>query len=118
MLSDPPAMAHLGTAEAQPGLAGCQVSVQAAAPTVTAGETVSLLGALVCQEATVAANQSLTVYQRAAGTPGFSAIGTASTEASGSYQSTTPALSSNSSFYVRVGSARQRPRIRQSRRLR
>lgn len=106
VLSNPPGDGATGAAEGQSGLSGCQVSIQATALTVTAGEPAGLLGALVCPQAGSAAGQALTVYQRTAGTPGFVAAGTAISEENGSYQFTTAALSSNSSFYVRVGGIR------------
>jgi len=80
----------------------CHLSLQAASPRITAGETVTLLGQLVCPGGRSAANEPVTVYQhQRGGAPGLSEVGTATTEADGSYQFTPAAFETNTSFYVR-----------------
>jgi hypothetical protein len=82
------------------GRGTCSVSLEASAAVVTAGETVTLLGQMVCPAAGGAAGESLTVYQRERGSP-QSELATVTTGEDGSYQLTTGPLTSNSVFVVR-----------------
>lgn len=89
----------------------CRLSLNAAPRFIEAGETAVVFGALACPAGTSAAGQAVTVLQRSAGTPGVSTAGTTSTDASGHYQLTTPALLTNSLFYATAAGAQsgQRP---------
>jgi stage V sporulation protein SpoVS len=91
-----------------PGLRGsCRLSLEASSPRITAGETVTLFGQLVCTNGMSAAGEPVTVYQRpsAVGASGLSEVGTATTEADGSYQFTPTAFNTNSVFVVRFPTA-------------
>jgi len=77
---------------------GCRLKLNAAPRLVQSGETALLYGTLSCAEAAGAANQTVTVNEHSAGSPGTSVAGTATTDAAGNYQLTSPALTSNSSF--------------------
>ena len=89
----------------------CRLSLNAAPRFIEAGETAVVFGALACPAGTSAAGQAVTVLQRSAGTPGVSTAGTTTTDASGHYQLTTPALLTNSLFYATAAGAQsgQRP---------
>ncbi len=84
----------------------CALQLSAPAGELTAGEALTLSGSLICPTAEAAAEQTVTIYQRVAGTPGFSALGTTTTEASGAYTFTIEALQTNSVFYARADGAR------------
>lgn len=80
---------------------GCHLSIDATSHRITAGESVTVFGALLCPSASVA-DQPVTVYQlQPAGGATRLLVGTATTEADGSYQLTPAALSTNSTFLVR-----------------
>jgi hypothetical protein len=85
---------------------GCHVSVYAEPHVVTSGESVQLFGALSCPGGALTANQVVTVYERAAGTPGFKIVGTVMTGAGGSFSIIPPAITTDSFFYVRTAGAR------------
>jgi hypothetical protein len=86
---------------------GCHLSIYAEPHVVTSGESVQLFGALSCPPAgSSAASQSVTVYERTAGTPGFAIVGTATTGPGGSFAFTPPAVTADSFFYVRAAGAR------------
>jgi hypothetical protein len=82
----------------------CSVSLNVAPRLLTAGETALAYGQATCPGGTEA-SQPVTLYQRAAGSPGFSVAGTTTTDAKGFYQLATAALASNTQFYSAVGSA-------------
>jgi len=86
----------------------CPLTIELAPATLTAGEAATVTGSLLCATSTEAAEQTVTVYQRVAGTPGFNAVGTATTDASGVYRFTTEALQANGAFYVRADGKRSR----------
>src|ERR1039458_5206975 len=68
------------------GGAGCSVNLEATPPMITAGAPLSLVGTLDCPEAASAADQTVTLYQKVARTPGFNITGTTTTEANGTFQ--------------------------------
>jgi hypothetical protein len=91
------------TARRQRDAAGaCELSLSVASAQLTAGESATLIGTLSCPVASEAAEQAIAIDQRVAGTPGFSIIGTATTEANGAFQLSTAALEANSVFYASV----------------
>jgi hypothetical protein len=73
-----------------------------------AGEAATVAGSLVCASASDDAEQTVTVYERIAPTPGFNAVGTATTDASGAYRFSTEPLEGNGAFYVRSQGSRSR----------
>ena len=85
----------------------CQVSLQASSSRITAGETVTLRGQLLCASGMSAADEPVTIYQRQvpAGASGSSDLGTATTEADGSFQFTPTAFSTSSIFVARFPTA-------------
>jgi hypothetical protein len=101
-----PAASSAESSPQQPSRGGkCHLSI-AAPPQITAGETTTLSGQLQCPSDRSAAGEAVTVYQRerSAGSA-LSEVGTASTEADGSYQLTLPAFAADSIFYVRAQAA-------------
>lgn len=90
-----------------PGAGGrCRIELAPAAP-VPGGQPVTLSGALECASSAAAEAQTLTVEQHVAGAPGFTAVGTVTTGAGGSFSFTTPeGLAADSVFSVRAPGAR------------
>jgi hypothetical protein len=83
--------------------------VAGGAATLVAGETATLVGQLTCPLAAQAAAQTVQLEQHVAGTPGFAAVATASTEADGTFQlSIAQGLAANSVFYALTPGARSR----------
>ncbi len=85
----------------------CKLSLSVAPRLVTSGETALAYGRLACG-GSAEAGQPVTLYERAAGSPGVTLAGTGATDAHGFYQITTPALTANSLFYA-VSGATQSP---------
>jgi hypothetical protein len=96
------------TAAARQRRERCTVELNVASSELTAGESATLDGSLTCPESFNAAEQTVTIYQRVAGTPGYYAIGSASTAPDGVYRFATEALDANSTFYASAGAARSR----------
>jgi len=84
---------------------GCSVKLQATPPTITARAPLSLDGTLSCPEAASAADQTVTLYQKVARTPGFAIAATATTETNGTFQFAPFGLEINSVFYVGAAGA-------------
>jgi hypothetical protein len=78
----------------------CEVRLSVASERLTAGEPATLIGSLSCPLASEAAEQPVSIDQHLAGTAGFSVIGTATTEANGAFQFSSPDLEANSTFYA------------------
>jgi hypothetical protein len=88
----------------------CQIAVEVASTRVTAGQTATLSGSLSCPSSAETGEQTITIFEHTAGTPGFDEVATATPEAGGDFHYTTEALQTNSVFYARVqGGARSRP---------
>jgi hypothetical protein len=79
----------------------CKVSEIIEPRTITAGETAQIFGQLLC---TAGSNegQTISVYARPAGSSTFKVIGEAKTVAGGLYSFVTPAISTDTRFYVRA----------------
>jgi hypothetical protein len=89
----------------------CHVRLSAEPHVVTFGESAELFGTLVCPGGpTAAAGQTVTAYQRSA-TTGLRLAGVTSTGAGGAFSLGTPALASDSIFYVKVATARSVKRV-------
>lgn len=89
----------------------CHLSLGVGAGVITAGESVAVLGQLACQSAAAdapAAGQSVDLYRREAGTPGFAIVATATVEGDGSFQFASPVFQANSVLYVRSGRMKSR----------
>jgi hypothetical protein len=97
-----------------PNLTGnCNVNINAVPHLLEAGETVSVFGHLSCFSRANAAGRTVTLMKRTIGTPGFTAVATASTDGRGFYELTTPGVLYNSVFYVRShGAASGRRTVR------
>jgi len=90
---------------AKAGPTGCVVSEFAEPRLVTSGETVLVFGALSCGGSPVS-GQTVTVYERSVGVPGFKVVGTPKTGVGGSYSFTSTPIVTDSLFYVRAMGAR------------
>jgi hypothetical protein len=97
-----------------PNLTGnCNVNINAVPHLLEAGETVSVFGRLSCFSRANAAGRIVTLMRRTVGTPGFTAVATASTDGHGFYELTTPGVLYSSLFYVRShGAASGRRAVR------
>jgi hypothetical protein len=101
-----PATPSLGESER-----GCLPSIEASATRITAGEPVTLSGAVECPDPASAVGQQVPIYERQ-GPGAFSLVGTATTEADGAYSFTTSALSVNAVFQAREGRHRAHVAVR------
>jgi hypothetical protein len=93
---DPESTTHINR------IRGCRVSIDATSHRITAGDSVTVFGQLRCPSGESVADRLITVYQRQleAGSARF-IVGTASTEADGSYQLTPATFTTNSVFLAR-----------------
>jgi len=80
----------------------CQIALEVAPTRVTAGQTATLSGSLSCPRSTETGEQTITIFEHTAGTPGFNEVATATPEAGGAFHYTTEALQTNSAFYARA----------------
>jgi hypothetical protein len=90
---------HAGRRTASPS-EGCRLSVNAAPRYVENGESAEVFGQLSCNGRTSAGNQTVTVMERPARSAAATSAGTATTDAAGHYELTSPALTVNTSFYT------------------
>jgi hypothetical protein len=90
---------------------GCRVSIEAISTHVATGATVTLSGSLTCPLSASAAGRQVAIYERQAG-GGLGLVAEATTEADGSYDLTSPALSTNAVFQARVGRHRARVAVK------
>jgi hypothetical protein len=87
---------------------GCKLSIEASSHQITAGEPVTVSGRLNCPTRTNATGRVITILQgqqprHALGAAALSNVGTATTEADGSFSFTPPGLATNTVFRVREG---------------
>ena len=87
----------------------CRVTLRVAPRLVTAGETVLAYGTGICG-GLAEAGQTVTVYERAAGSGGYTVAGTTTTDSHGDFQVTTTPLTNNAVFYATVGTGRSQMR--------
>jgi hypothetical protein len=87
----------------------CRVSLSVAPRLITTGESALAYGQGTCAAGTNA-GQTVTLYERGAGSPGFSVAGTTTTDEHGFYQLATGALSNNTSFYAAIGTSHSHER--------
>ncbi len=99
---------HLKHSNGIPG-ANCRISLNVAPRLVTSGETVLAYGQATCPPSNEA-GQTVTLYQRVAGSSGFAVAGTTTTDSHGFYQMTTAPETTNSQFYAAIGSSVSRHR--------
>ncbi len=84
-----------------PGTGGCRVHLNVAPRFIEAGESTVVFGQLLCPTQPTA-GQTVTVFGRSVGGPPAAAAGTTTTDEHGSFALTTPAVLTNSQFYVLV----------------
>jgi hypothetical protein len=84
----------------------CQIALATTPAQLTAGESALASGTLSCQTPVEAAEQTVTIYARAAHTPGFSAVATTTSAADGSYHVSTGAIEADTSFYAGAAGVR------------
>lgn len=101
---------HLDRRHAVPN-AGCRVKLNVAPHLLTAGESVLAYGQLTCAVPASEQSQTVTVYERSVGTPGYTSVGTTTTDAQGFYELTVSSVASNSAFYSSAGGASSESRL-------
>jgi hypothetical protein len=79
----------------------CAINIRVAERQITAGEQVEVKGRLKCIPRALAGSQTVTLYEHVAGTAGYVPAQSTTTDVNGFYKFTPPALSENTSFYVR-----------------
>jgi hypothetical protein len=92
---------HAANGPSRRSAAGCRVTLQVAPRLLYAGGKVTASGRLSCLGTGPVEGQTVTLYQGSVVTPGYSAVGTATTEKTGAYkiEDLTP-LTANSRFYA------------------
>jgi len=91
--------------QAAQAAAGCTIELQA--PRIAmAGGPLGLSGTLSCSEPASPPEQTVTLYRRLVGTPGFALLATTSTETGGAFHFAPSELEGNSVFYACVGAVR------------
>lgn len=83
----------------------CRLRFQVAPRFVQAGEAAVASGTVLCSPQTTVSGQTVTVFERSAGSGAQSVAGTTTTDPSGNFKVPTPPLSTNSTFYATVGAA-------------
>lgn len=86
--------------------AGCTVALEAAQSEIAPATPFDLAGRLSCPEGVNAEGQTVTLYQKAAHTPGFAASASTATEANGAFQFALPGVEVDSVFFVRCDGAK------------
>jgi hypothetical protein len=82
-------------------LGRCSINIRVAPRLITAGEQVEVKGRLKCLPVAGAVSQAVTLYEYVAGTAGYVPVQSTTTDTSGFYKFTPPALNANTSFYFR-----------------
>jgi len=90
--------AHPNRKHTGPG--GCHINIKVAPRLVTAGQAALAYGQLGCATKGSEAAQTVTLYERSVGAPGFTAVGTGTTDPNGIYSVSTGAVQTNSQFYA------------------
>jgi hypothetical protein len=94
----PPSGHHARAGRPRP----CPLAIEVTPTRVTAGDSATVSGSLTCPSAGEAGEQTIAIYQHMAGTPGFSAVGSATPEADGAFHFNSEPLQANSVFYARA----------------
>jgi hypothetical protein len=89
---------------------GCVVSFLAQPYQIASGESAQLFGRVKCVGG-ADTGQTVTVYEQAAGTPGFTTLGTATSGAGGFYSIVAPKLTSDTAFYASTATSRSVERV-------
>jgi hypothetical protein len=89
----------------------CRLTMFAEPHFLTTGETAEVFGQLLCTHGAATSGQTVTVYERVAGGPGFQVLGTTTTAAGGFYSMLAPSLTADTSFYATSATGRSGTRI-------
>jgi hypothetical protein len=86
----------------------CLLSIEANSARITAGETVTVFGAVTCPGGADVSGRAVTIYEseRGTGVAGSSEVATTTTNANGAYKVTPPAFGADMVFYARSAGAR------------
>jgi hypothetical protein len=90
---------------------GCRVRLNVAPRLLTAGESALAYGQLTCDVPANQPGQTVTLYEHSVGSPGFSVVGTATTDEHGFYAITASSIATNSAFYVIAAGAHSANRV-------
>lgn len=97
---------HIHVNHKHSGPGGCHINLNVAPRLVTAGQPALAYGQLTCATPSSAASQTVTLYEHAVGTPGFTSVGTATTDEHGVYSLSTGVVENNAQFYTVADEAR------------
>jgi hypothetical protein len=78
----------------------CRIQLETPKAPIASGESATVFGTLKCPQPAAAAGRQITLYEQSAPKPGFTPVGTATTEPSGAFQVTPPVFLTNSVFYA------------------
>jgi hypothetical protein len=103
--TEPTAPAQPSTLASANELKHCSATIEASSSQITAGDTVTIFGKLSCPSGVSVGERLLTVSegQQGTATPALTELGSATTEADGSYKISSLAFDTNTTFHVRVG---------------
>jgi hypothetical protein len=87
----------------------CRVQLEVTPSRLTAGESATASGSLICPSSPAPGEQTVTLYSRSAGSSAFSALATATSQASGAFRLTTEPLQSSEVLYARAADGRSAP---------
>jgi hypothetical protein len=79
----------------------CNINLNVAPRQITAGDSVVAFGRLRCTRRVSTAGQTVRLFERSAGTPGYTLVQSTTTDARGFYELTQAGVQADSSFYVR-----------------
>lgn len=87
-----------------PSAAGCKVGLSVAPHRIAAGDPFTAYGRLLCDHK-AEGEQQVQLFEHAYGTSGYTAVGSAKTDAQGFYEIAQSGLQGNSSLYAEAGGA-------------
>lgn len=78
----------------------CRIHIETPKAPIAGGEPVTVTGTLSCPKAEEASGRQITLLEQSAPKPGFTSVGSATTEKGGAFQVPLAALTTNSTFYA------------------
>ncbi len=78
----------------------CRIHIEVPSTPIAFGEKTAILGHVSCANAEQEKGQLVTMYEQAAKSPGFTQVGTATSETGGAFQVTPPPFETNSVLYA------------------
>jgi hypothetical protein len=103
--TEPTTPAHPSTPASASELKHCSATIESSSSSITAGDTVTIFGKLSCPSGVSVGERQLTISEGQQGTAAaaLTSLGSATTEADGSYKLSSLAFDTNTTFHVRIG---------------